>query len=113
SAYDGGVPVPYAQLYFDSDPDRHVLAYQLLSSFGDDSWTYLWRVLAAEQIMQRYRAQRAGLERLASLQSAAGSAAEVLHRPRPGGRSRSSGGTSAAGRQPPFRRCWTVWRRST
>ena len=30
-------------------------AYRLLSSFGDDSWTYYWRVLAAEQIMSLYR----------------------------------------------------------
>jgi hypothetical protein len=44
NVYDGGAPVPYAQLYFDSAPDRHAAAYALLSSFGDDSWTYLWRV---------------------------------------------------------------------
>ncbi|MFL5823695.1 MAG: transglycosylase SLT domain-containing protein [Solirubrobacteraceae bacterium] len=81
ASYDGGTPVPYAQLYFDSAPDRHAAAYALLSSFGDDSWTYLWRVTAAEQIMQRYRTDRSGLGRTAELQIAAGSAAQVLHPP--------------------------------
>jgi hypothetical protein len=80
--YDGGTPVPYAQLYFDSAPDHHASAYQLLSSFGDDSWTYYWRILAAEQIMELYRTDRAVLNRLATLQVQTGSAAEVLHPPR-------------------------------
>jgi hypothetical protein len=79
--YDGGRAVPYSQLYFDCAPDHHSAAYALLSSFGDDSWTYYWRVLAAEQIMRLYRTDRPGLQRLASLQSAAGSAEEVLHPP--------------------------------
>jgi hypothetical protein len=81
AAYDGGVPVPYAQLYFDSTPDRHASAYKLLSSFGDDSWTYYWRILAAEQIMYLYRTAPAALNRLAALQVQAGSAAQVLHPP--------------------------------
>jgi hypothetical protein len=81
SAYDGGAPVPYSQLYFDSAPDRHSEAYLLLSSFGDDSWTYLWRVLAAEQIMRLYRSDPAALQRMAKLQIGSGSAAQVLHPP--------------------------------
>jgi hypothetical protein len=81
AAYDGGAPVPYAQLYFDSAPDHHASAYQLLSSFGDDSWTYYWRILAAEQIMSLYRTDRSALTHLASLQVQAGSAAVVLHPP--------------------------------
>ncbi len=80
-AYDGGAPVPYVQLFFDSAPDRHARAYQLLSSFGDDSWTYLWRVLAAEQIMHLHRTDPAALRHLATLQVSAGSAAAVLHPP--------------------------------
>lgn len=79
--YDGGRAVPYPQLYFDCAPDHHAATYALLSSFGDDSWTYYWRILAAEQIMRLYRTDRAGLQRLASLQTAAGSAEEVLHPP--------------------------------
>jgi hypothetical protein len=81
SAYDGGAPVPYVQLYFDTAPDRHAAAYRLLSSFGDDSWTYYWRILAAEQIMSLYRSDRSQLQRLAGLETEAGSNAEVLHPP--------------------------------
>jgi len=80
-AYDAGRSVPYVQLYFDTAPDHHADAYSLLSSFGDDSWTYYWRVLAAEQIMSLYRSDRAALTRLSGLQTASGSAAEVLHPP--------------------------------
>jgi hypothetical protein len=80
-AYDGGAPVPYVQLYFDTAPNRHAGAYRLLSSFGDDSWTYYWRALAAEQIMRLYRSNRAALARLSSLQTEAGSADLVLHPP--------------------------------
>jgi hypothetical protein len=80
-AYDGGAAVPYVQLYFDSAPDRHGSAYRLLSSFGDDSWTYLWRVLAAEEIMRLYRTDPAELKQLATLQVSAGSSADVLHPP--------------------------------
>ena len=80
-AYDGGAPVPYAQLYFDTAPDHHAAAYQLLSSFADDSWTYYWRVLAAEQIMHLYRTDRPALERLARSRLPPDSAAEVLHPP--------------------------------
>ena len=50
--YDGGHPVPYVQLYFDTAPDHHGAAYNLLAGFGDDSSLYYWRLLGAEQIMQ-------------------------------------------------------------
>jgi hypothetical protein len=80
-AYDGGGAVPYVQLYFDTAPDHHAAAYGLLSSFGDDSWTYWWRILAAVQIMQLFRSDRGALARLAGLQNDAASAAEVLHPP--------------------------------
>lgn len=81
AAYDGGRPVPYVQLFFDTAPDRHPAAYRLLSGFGDDSWTYYWRVLAAERIMHLYRTNRGALQALAGLQTDAGSAAYVLHPP--------------------------------
>jgi hypothetical protein len=79
--YDGGDPVPYVQLYFDTAPDRHPEAYARLSSLGDDSSLYYWRVLGAVQIMRLYRTDRAALVRLGALQSATDSAAEVLHPP--------------------------------
>ena len=58
-AYGKGV-VPYAQLYFDSSPLRHAAAWRKLASLGDDSSTYLWRVLAAREIMRQYRADPDG-----------------------------------------------------
>jgi hypothetical protein len=82
-AYDGGAPVPYAQLYFDSAPTRHADAYRRLSSFGDDSWTYYWRVLAAVQIMKLYRTNRDALSLLSTLQSADAGGAVLHPRVRP------------------------------
>jgi Transglycosylase SLT domain len=79
--YDGGRAVPYAQLYFDTAPDHHAVAYNLLAGFGDDSSLYYWRVLGAAAIMRLYRTDRPALVRLASLQSAAASNAQVLHPP--------------------------------
>ncbi|MGH2881223.1 MAG: transglycosylase SLT domain-containing protein [Solirubrobacteraceae bacterium] len=79
--YDGGKPVPYAQLYFDTAPDHHTSAYNLISGFGDDSSLYYWRLLGAEQIMRLYRTDRAALSRLISLQTAVDSQAYVLHPP--------------------------------
>ena len=79
--YDGGRPVPYAQLFFDTAPDDHAPAYGLLDSFSDDSRLYWWRVLASLQIMHLYRTDRAALERLAALQDATDSNARVLHPP--------------------------------
>jgi hypothetical protein len=79
--YDGGRPVPYVQLYFDTAPDHHRAAYTLLSGLGDDSSLYYWRVLGAMQIMRLYRSDRPALERLNRLQLGAGSGALVLHPP--------------------------------
>jgi hypothetical protein len=75
----GQASVPYAQLYFDSSPLRHPAAWRKLASLGDDSSTYLWRVLAAREIMRLYRTDRGALTRLAVLQSHKASAEEVLH----------------------------------
>jgi hypothetical protein len=69
----------YTQLFFDSSPQRNAAAWDLLASFGDDSSTYLWRVLAAERIMDLYRNDRAELERLAELQTAKATQEEVFH----------------------------------
>jgi hypothetical protein len=71
--------IPYAQLYFDSSPLRHPKAWRILSALGDDSATYLWRVLAARDIMRMYRRDPAALSREAVLQSRKASAEEVLH----------------------------------
>jgi hypothetical protein len=79
--YDGGRSVPYVQLYFDTAPDHHAAAYDLLAGFGDDSSLYYWRVLGAVQIMHLYRTDRNALQRLASLQTADDAGAAVLHPP--------------------------------
>jgi hypothetical protein len=69
----------YTQLYFDATPDRHPRTYALLSGLGDDSKTYLWRVLASAELMRLYREDRAELRRLDGLHAAKASAEEVLH----------------------------------
>ena len=79
-AYGKGI-VPYAQLYFDSSPLRHPAAWRKLASLGDDSATYLWRVLAAREVMRSYRADPKALQHEAVLQSHKASAEEVLHPP--------------------------------
>jgi hypothetical protein len=66
-------------VYFDATPSNHPRAYRLLSGFGDDSASYLWRVYAARRIMQLYRDDPGELRRLARLQTAKASAEEVLH----------------------------------
>jgi len=69
----------YGQLFFDSAPDRNAKAWDLLAGFGDDSSTYLWRVFAAERIMELYREDRGELERLDELQTAKATQEEVFH----------------------------------
>lgn len=71
----------YAQLYFDSTPFVHKRAYRLLARLGDDSATYLWRVLAAREIMRLYREDPDELRRLNELHTRYGSGEAVLHPP--------------------------------
>ena len=70
----------YTQLYFDSTPLRHAAAWRRLTALGDDSATYLWRVLAGE-IMRLHRENPAELARRADLQTRKRSAEELLHPP--------------------------------
>ncbi len=71
----------YAQLYFDSTPFRHQTAYRRLAGLGDNSNTYYWRVLAAQDIMSLYRSDPIELARLARLAAGYGSAEPVLRPP--------------------------------
>ena len=71
----------YTQLYFDASPDREPRAYRLLAGLGDDSKTYLWRVLASAEVMRLYRENRGELERLAGLHDGADSGELLLHPP--------------------------------
>ena len=71
--------ISYAKLFFDSSPLGHQAAWRLLAGFGDDSSTYLWRVLAAREILRLYRTDRDRLNRLIELQGAKATAEEVFH----------------------------------
>ena len=77
----GDREAPYAQVYFDSTPLRHRAAHQRLTSLGDDSSNYLWKLYAAREVMRLYREDRPGLRRRAALHTAKNSAEEVLHPP--------------------------------
>ena len=70
---------PYAELFFDSSPLRNPRTWALLDSFGDDSKTYLWRVLAARDVMARWRADPAALAERAARITAKNSREELLH----------------------------------
>ncbi|HET8953956.1 MAG TPA: transglycosylase SLT domain-containing protein [Solirubrobacteraceae bacterium] len=69
----------YARLYFDSAPMRKPSAYALLSSLGDDSSTYYWKVRAAQEIMRLYRDDPKKLGRLAGLDESGGAGARRLY----------------------------------
>ena len=75
----GDSGVSYARLFFDSTPLRNTAAWTRLAAFGDDSSTYLWRVLAAREIMRLYRTDPTELARLSGLHARKGTAEEVLH----------------------------------
>ena len=69
----------YAQLFFDSAPDRNPEAHEILSGFADDSSLYLWRILASQSIMELWRSDRAALERDIELATAKATLEELHH----------------------------------
>jgi len=82
SAYAGGDPpddLRYAQVYFDSSPTRHAGAHRRLAGLGDDSSNYLWKLMAAQDIMRAWRTDLPDLRALQALHEAKNSAEEVLH----------------------------------
>lgn len=77
---EGGDDNPsYTRLYFDTAPLRRPRTYALLSSLGDDSSNYLWRVRAAQEIMRLSRDDPKQLARLAGLDRQAGAGARRLY----------------------------------
>ncbi|HEX8123429.1 MAG TPA: hypothetical protein VF549_19415 [Solirubrobacteraceae bacterium] len=78
-AFGADDDTPYAEVFFDSSPQRHEEAYARRARLGDDSSTYLWRVKAAQEIMRLYRDEPDELARLAELHGNKNSAEEVLH----------------------------------
>jgi hypothetical protein len=73
--------ITWAKLFFDTAPDRFSQAHGLLAELGDDSPTYYWRVLAAQEIMRLYREDEDELRALDLLHRAKSSHEEVLHPP--------------------------------
>ncbi|CAN5629558.1 hypothetical protein BH20ACT14_BH20ACT14_00970 [soil metagenome] len=71
----------WVRVFFDTAPDRNEEAHALLARLGDDSPTYYWRVLAAQEIMRLYRDDRDRMQELDLLHAAKGSAEEALHPP--------------------------------
>jgi len=77
----GEEDLSWARVFFDTTPDRNGGADALLARLGDDSPTYYWRVLAAQEIMRLYREDSERLQELDLLHAAKGSAEEALHPP--------------------------------
>ena len=69
----------YARLYFDSTPLHKQRAYALLSSLGDDSSAYYWKVRAAREIMRLQRDDPKQLAHLAALDRSGGAGARRLY----------------------------------
>jgi soluble lytic murein transglycosylase-like protein len=69
----------YAQLYFDSAPDRNREAHRILRGFGDESADYLWKVRASEGIMGTYRDDPDRLARNVALVTAKATLEELFH----------------------------------
>ncbi len=68
----------WPRLYYDSSPTRNPRTWDLLTSLGDDSRHYLFKVLASREILRLARNDPDELERQIELQTAKGSAEEVL-----------------------------------
>lgn len=73
--------VPYCQLFFDSTPTHHASAWRFLTSLGDDSSTYLWRIDAARQILDLSRTDPSELVRRTTLMTMRNSSEVLMHPP--------------------------------
>ena len=69
----------YARIFFDSSPQNHEEAYELLSGFGDDSSLYLWRVRASAEILAEYRDDPEALEERVFLATEKATLEETYH----------------------------------
>ena len=73
--------LPYAEIHFASSPLDHPATWELLSSFGDESSEYLWKVRAAEGIMRLYGNDPEALRELEALHAAKATGEEAFHPP--------------------------------
>jgi len=69
----------YPRVYFDSGPDKHRGAWQMLTGFGDESADYLWKVLASKRIMELSRSDPDRLADTAELATNKATLEEVFH----------------------------------
>ena len=70
--------ISWPALYYDSSPTRNPATWRLLSSLGDDSRHYLFKVEASKEILRLAREDRDELQSTIELQTAKASAEEVL-----------------------------------
>ena len=75
----GDHDISYTRLFFDSAPMRKPSAYALLSSLGDDSSTYYWKIRAAREIMRLSRDDPQRLQHLARLDAEGGAGERRLY----------------------------------
>jgi len=68
----------WAQLYYDSSPTRNPRTWRLLTELGDETRHYLFKVLAAREILRLAREDPEELERVIALQTEKASAEELL-----------------------------------
>jgi soluble lytic murein transglycosylase-like protein len=71
--------VPYVQLFFDATPTHHARAWRFLSSLGNDSSTYLWRIDAARAILRLAHTDPHELAHRTAHMTARNSAEVALH----------------------------------
>ncbi len=69
----------YPRVFFDSAPDTHRKAYELLAGFGDESSLYLWKVLASKDILSQWRDDPDTLAATAQLATNKATLEEVYH----------------------------------
>jgi hypothetical protein len=69
----------YPRLFFDSSPQNHPESWDLLSSFGDDSSLYYWRVRASREVMREWRDDPDALSGFADLATEKATLEEVFH----------------------------------
>ena len=71
--------IDYSRLFFDSSPQHHRDAWELLSGFGDDSSLYPWRIRASRDVMEGWREDPDQLSEIDALATAKATLEEVYH----------------------------------
>ncbi len=69
----------YPRLFFDSSPESHAEAWDLLAGFGDDSSLYYWRVRASQEVMRRWRDDPDALDERGDLITEKATLEELYH----------------------------------